>query len=101
MNVSEDLRKELQRGIILQFLILMNLEFVPVREVRTQLIGQGYAVDDKSLAFHLNYMEQKGYIERRNLRAGRSGLEVQVARATAKGADLADGRIEPDEGVRF
>jgi hypothetical protein len=99
--LARDLQHELERGVILDILILANLEWVPIRSVSVQLAGQGFFVEEEDLCFHFNYLEQRGYIDRKPLRSGRADLELQVVRATAKAVDLHDGRIPADEGIKF
>jgi repressor of nif and glnA expression len=100
-KLTDDVQHELERGVILDVLILANLEWLPIRSVRSQLAGQGFFLADRELQFHFNYLEQRGYIDRKPLRSGRADLELQVVRANTKAVDLHDGRIPPDEGIKF
>jgi hypothetical protein len=100
-NINDLLHRELERGVMLDALIFANLEWMPLRDLWVQLAGQGYFPDEKSKTFHLNGLEQRGYIERRSLRSGRADFELQMVRATVRAVDLHDGRIPPDEFVRF
>jgi hypothetical protein len=96
-----DVEHELERGVILTVLILAGLDWLPIRAVRAQLAGQGFFLTDEGLQFHFNYLEQRGYIDRKPLRSGRADLELQTVRATTKAVDLHDGRIPADEGIKF
>lgn len=99
-NLSQQIQKEAQRGLIVQILIERRLEWVPFAELRLQFLRRaGYAPADEDLQFHLNYLSKSGYIETRQLRAARAGLELTAVRATPKAVDLAEGRISEDAGV--
>ncbi len=100
-SINELLHKELERGVILRALILFNLDWMTLRDLWVQVGGQGYLLDDDTRTFDLNGLEQRGYIERKSLRSGRMDFELQMVRATVKAVDLHDGRIPPDEFVRF
>lgn len=100
--LTEDVRHEVQRGVILIILTHRNLEWVPFTELRVQMArGQGYPLTDAELWFHLRYLASRGYVETRNSRPGRSDLALTQVRATPKAVDLLDGRLEPDPGVAF
>jgi hypothetical protein len=98
----DDVRHEVQRGVILMILTHRALDWVPFTELRVQLArGQGYPLTDADLWFHMRYLANRGYLETRNTRPGRSDLSLTQARATPKAVDLLDGRIEADPGVAF
>jgi hypothetical protein len=98
----DDVRHEVQRGVILMILTHRALDWVPFTELRAQLArGQGYPLTDADLWFHVRYLANRGYLETRNTRPGRSDLSLTQARATPKAVDLLDGRIEADPGVAF
>ena len=44
-------------------------------------------------------LSRAGYVETKQLRAARAGLEMTAVRATPKAVDLVDGRIADDPGV--
>jgi len=71
-KLTDDVQHELERGVILDVLILANLEWLPIRSVRSQLAGQGFFLADRELQFHFNYLEQRGYIDRKPLRSGQT-----------------------------
>ena len=104
-TLVDDIRHEAQRGVILMILIRRNLDWVPVGELKAQLQrGQGYALTDDDLKFHLQYLADSGrdYVQTQPLRLGRAGeTEPFLVRATARAVDLADGRIAADPGVAF
>jgi hypothetical protein len=100
--LTDDIRHEVQRGVILMILTHRNLEWVPFSELRAQMAhGQGYALTDQELWFHLRYLAGRSYLETRSTRPGRSDLSLMQVRATAKAVDLLDGRIPNDPGVAF
>jgi hypothetical protein len=79
-----------------------NLDWVPFIELRVQLArGQGYPLTDAELWFHIRYLTNRGYVETRNTRPGRTDLSLTQVRATTKAVDLLDGRIEADPGIAF
>jgi hypothetical protein len=107
-NLTDDIRHETQRGVILMILIRRNLDWVPFGELKQQLLrGQGYPLTDDELRFQLLYLADagRGYIELKPLRAGytqdKQDLETLQVRATAKAVDLLDRRIAADQGVAF
>ncbi len=103
--LTDDIRHETQRGVILMILIRRNLDWVPFGELKQQLLrGQGYPLTDDELRFQLLYLSDpaRRYIEMKPLRLGRpEELEQLQVRATAKAVDLIDGRITADPGVAF
>jgi len=102
MAVSDDIRREAQRGVILLVLVHQQMNWMPYRELKLQMArGQGYALTDEELRYHLAYLSSpsRGYVETRRLRPGVSDPEWSEARATARAVDLLEGRLEPDPGV--
>ncbi len=103
-RLTEDIRHESQRGVILRVLIRRQLDWVPFNELKQQLLrGQGYPLTDDELRFHLTYLSDpgRGYLEVQPLRSGRQEWEQKLVRATAKAVDLLDGRLPADPGVAF
>lgn len=97
-----EVRHEVQRGVILMILVRRNLDWVPFAELRAQMArGQGYPLTDSELWFHLRYLAGRGYLETRNPRPGREDRAIFQVRALAKAVDLLDGRIAGDPGVAF
>jgi len=101
-SFTNDVRHEVQRGVILLILAHRNLEWVPLPELRAQLArGQGYPMTEEDLWFHLRYLEGRGYLETRSTRPGRTEFALMRARAMPKTIDLLDHRIGPDPGIAF
>jgi hypothetical protein len=102
-NLTDDIRHETQRGVILMILIRRGLDWVPFGELKQQLLrGQGYPLTDEELCFQLLYLADsaRSYIEVKPLRLGRpQEPELLRVRATAKAVDLIDGRIPKDQGI--
>ena len=99
-SASERITQEAQRGSMVQILVEWRMEWMPVGELRLHLLRRaGYQLSDEDLQFHLNYLDRKGYVETKRLRAAKAGLEMTAVRATARGVDLAEGRITEEEGV--
>ncbi|HLY59399.1 MAG TPA: hypothetical protein VKV95_01400 [Terriglobia bacterium] len=99
-NASKRITEEAQRGSIVQILVEWRMEWMPVGELRLHFLRRaGYQLSEEDLQFHLNYLERKGYVETKKLRAARAGLELTAVRASASGVDLADGRVAEDAGV--
>lgn len=99
-NLSQHVQQEAQRGEVLKILVAWRMEWMPFTELRLQLLRRsGYAVPDEDLKFHLNYLSRAEYVETKQLRAARAGLEMTAVRATARAVDLVEGRIAEDPGV--
>jgi len=93
-NTHKEVRREAERGSIVQILVEWQMEWIPVGELRLNLLRRaGYQLSDDEIQFHLNYLAEKGYVETKHLRAVKAGLELTAVRATARGVDLAEGRI--------
>ena len=93
-NASKRITEEAQRDSMVQILVEWQMEWMPVGELRLHLLRRaGYQLTPEQLKFHLNYLEEKGYVETKHLRAVRAGLEMTAVRATSKGVDMAEGRI--------
>jgi hypothetical protein len=99
-TLGKQVQEEAQRGLIVQILVEWRLEWMPCGELRVQMLRRsGYPMTDEALEFHLNYLSHAGYVETKQLRAARAGLELTAVRATVRAADLVDGRIPDDPGV--
>ena len=100
--LTDDVRHEVQRGVILMILTQRSLEWIPFSELRVQMArGQGYPLTDSELWFHLRYLANRGYVETRSTRPGRADLSLTQVRALSKAVDLLEGRLEADPGVAF
>jgi len=98
--LTSDVKHEAERGLILQVLVEWGLEWMPFHELRAQLTSRlGRRLPDDALGFHMNYLEQGGYAERRSLRSGRADIELLVVRATPKAVDFLEGLLPADPGI--
>ncbi|HKS97133.1 MAG TPA: hypothetical protein VJV74_13500 [Terriglobia bacterium] len=103
-RLNDEIHDEILRGVILSVLIKRQLDWMTFNGLKVQVQrGQGCPLDDAELRFHLAYLSDsaRGYVELKPLRAGHTGAESSLVRATAKAVDLHDGRIAPDPGVAF
>jgi len=99
-SLSSDVKHESERGELLKVLVDWGLDWMPFYELRTQFQSRtDRRLTDDELKFQLNYLEQRGYTERKLLRAGLADLQLLVVRATSKAADLVSQVIPPDPGV--
>ena len=99
-TLGKQVQREAQRGLILRILVDWRLEWMPFGELRLQFLRRaGYALSDEELQFHLNYLSRAGYLETKQLRAARAGLELTAVRAAPKAVDLLEGRIAEDPGA--
>jgi repressor of nif and glnA expression len=99
-SAGKRITEEAQRGSMVQILVEWRMEWMPVGELRLHLLRRaGYQISEEDLQFHLKYLERKGYVETKQLRAARAGLEMTAVRATVHGVDLAEGRVAEDAGV--
>lgn len=94
------IRKERERGLILEILVAFDLDWVDFGELRMQLVRhQHIPISVDGLAFQLSYLRDRGFVEIKRLYAGKSDIEMTAVRATAHAVDLIDGRISEDPGV--
>ena len=101
-SLIDEIRHESQRGLILSILVDWQMEWMPLRELRAQMMRRlGDEVEESQVKFHLRYLEQNGYAEMKQLRAGRAEFDLTTVRATPRAVDLKEGRIAPDAGVAF
>ncbi len=99
-TLSKQVRTEAQRGLLLRILVEWQMEWMPSGELGLQFLRRaGYALAERDLEFHLNYLRSAGYVETKELRAARAGLEMTTVRATTKAVDLVEGRAAEDAGV--
>ncbi len=99
-SLTEDVKHESERGELLKVLVDWGLEWIPFYELRSQIQSRtDRRLSDAELKFQLNYLEQRGYAERKLLRAGVADVELLVIRGTSKAADLLGHVIPPDPGV--
>ena len=99
-TLPKQVQQEAQRGLIVRVLVDWQLEWMPCGELRLQLLRRtGYPIADAELQFHLKYLSETGYVETKQLRAARAGLELTAVRATAKAVDWTEGRLPPDPAL--
>jgi hypothetical protein len=99
-TLTDDIRHEAVRGLILTILVQRNLEWVPFPELKVQMARrQGSSLTDSDLWLQLRYLAGGAYVETRNPRPGRSDLSLLQVRAMSKALDLVNGRLEPDKGI--
>jgi len=99
-SLTEDIKHEAERGVMVRILVDWGLEWMPYHELRMQLATRlGYRIPDSELRFQLNYLVQGGYAETKQLRAGRADIELLAVRATVKAVDLLEGRVPQDSGI--
>lgn len=65
--------------------------------INTILLDMQYLTSPAVLSGYLTYLEEKGYIETRQVAA--CGIEQRLAKLTPKGIDLIEGNIGTDPGV--
>ncbi|HUI43134.1 MAG TPA: hypothetical protein VL523_14320 [Terriglobia bacterium] len=98
--LTDEVKHEAERGLIVKVLVDWNMEYMPLHELRIQLTRRlGYRLADETMQLHLNYLAQGGYAEVKLLRAGRADLELTAVRATAQAVDLLEGRVAPNAGI--
>lgn len=99
-SLTEDVKHESERGELLKVLVDWGLEWMPFYELRSQIQSRtGRRLTDAQLQFHLNYLEQDGYAERKLLRSGRADIELLVVRGTPKAVDLLTQVAAPEPGI--
>lgn len=101
MQLIDDNRHEIERGRILQILCVRFPDAMPFNSLFAEVVAQGEIVSERSMRVHVGYLQGKGYVALEKLRAGRSEIEMQTVRLTARGLDLVDRRLDPDPGVKF
>lgn len=91
--------KEIIRGKVLYYLALIFPQSATLQLLQGELDFFGYPVPIDELSFHVAYLAEKGLVSIEGVRGPHSQRNVQLIKITAKGIDLHDGRITPDEGV--
>lgn len=107
-RLTDDIRHERERGLIIEVLIEAKLKFIPLYLLVSMMEGQDWPLGEgdpakalEDLNFQLTYLADLGLVERRNPREGKLKLDIQLVRATGKAVDVKDGRIERPTGIRF
>lgn len=69
-------------------------------EVIVEALREGEITVSKAVvAGYLDYLDEKGYVEMREVSDRDLGLSMKMAKLTARGKDLLEGSIDPDVGV--
>ncbi len=87
------------RGWILRILNYNYPESLSVEAIALTLSDLEYVVTPLAVGGYLDYLEEKGYIETRQVEVRDAGISRRVARLTAKGKDLLEGNIPEDPGI--
>jgi len=104
--IMDDQRHEIQRGWILEYLVLAGFNWVPSKSLLYHLRDMRCPASWKTLNFHLEYLEQKGWVklERERTRGGEELPEEKKILAvviTAAGVDAKDARFQSEPGVKL
>ena len=98
--MSTSLRqKELIRGKILYYLKLIYPQAATLPLLQAEMDYFGYPLPLEELSFHVAYLREKGLIELEGVRGPYSPRSIHMAKITARGIDLLDGRLPSDEGI--
>jgi len=101
-NMATTLRnKELIRGKILYYLTMIYPRSATLPLLQGELDMFGYPIPIEDLQFHVTYLIEKGLAEAEAVRALNPRRRVTLVKATTKGIDAYDGRVEADAGVYF
>jgi len=86
--------REYEREVVLRILLTRYPDELSFEELRRRLgLQLGRTVPPRSLLFHIYYLLEGGYIERRAMR------DFTFCKITKKGIDLLDRRFPRDPGV--
>ena len=98
--MSTSLRqKELIRGKILYYLKLIYPHTATIPLFQAEMYYFGYPIPLEELSFHLAYLREKGFVEIEDVHGPHSLRSISMAKITARGIDLLDGRLPHDEGI--
>lgn len=89
------------RGWILRILNYNYPESLSVEAITLTLGKLEYSVTSFAVAGFIDYLEEKGYLESRQVEVPEAGIARRVVRLTARGKDLVEGNIPADPGVRI
>ncbi|MDI3480804.1 MAG: hypothetical protein PWQ97_459 [Tepidanaerobacteraceae bacterium] len=87
------------RGRILKILDVDYPHEISDRVISLTLGDISYNVNPAVLQGYLDYLEEKGYIECKQLEYDDLSIDMRVAKLTAKGKDLLEGNIPSDPGI--
>jgi hypothetical protein len=93
------LQKEIIRGKILYYLALVYPQAVTLPLLQGELDLFGYPVPMDELKFHLAYLSEKGLVTVEDGGSVQPRRRVALAKITAKGIDVHDGRLPAEEGI--
>lgn len=91
--------KELVRGKLMYYLHLIYPQTATLPLLQAEMDYFGYAIPIEDLSFHVAYLAEKGLVEVENVHGPYSHRAVSMVKITARGIDLLDGRLPPDEGI--
>lgn len=98
--MSTSLRhKELLRGKIMFYLNLIYPQTATFPLLQAELDYFGYPLPLEDLHFHVAYLAEKGLVETETARGPHTRGAMTLVKITARGIDLLDGRLPPDEGI--
>lgn len=87
------------RGYILKVLQIGYPQPTGSNVVEVCLVDAGFPVSPTALRGHLDYLQEKDYIETTEPNLNGIDYAIVLAKLTPKGVDLLEGNIEPDPGV--
>lgn len=88
------------RGRVLKTLNINYPGDVSDRVLMHVLVDVGMSISPSVLLGHLAYLQDKGYLEQKEVTSKEIRVTLTLARLTAKGKDLLEGNIATDPGVR-
>lgn len=91
--------KELLRGKVMFYLHLIYPQTATLPLLQAELDYFGYPVPLDELNFHVAYLAEKGLVETESARGTHTRGMMTLVKITARGIDLLDGRLPPDEGI--
>jgi len=92
-------QKELIRGKALYYLHLIYPQQATMQLLQAELDYFGYPIPIEELSFHIAYLQEKGLVDLETVRGPYSHRAVNLVKITARGIDLLDGRLPPDDGI--
>ena len=92
-------QKELMRGKIMFYLHLIYPQTATLPLLQAELDYFGYPLPMDELNFHVAYLAEKGLVEVESARGTHTRGTITLVKITARGIDLLDGRLPPDEGI--
>ena len=93
--------KELIQGKILYYLTMIYPRSATLPLLQGELDMFGYPIPMEDLQFQVTYLIEKGLAEAESVRGPVPRRQVTLVKATTKGIDTYDGRVDADTGVYF